>query len=215
MISKYSNTLSQIPLTVVEIEKQLETYDLEFSAIRNTRVEGFTNAPIFLYSFYAFLINSNRIPTQQEYWENYVGRAKEWLEQHGFDSTNPNRLNALKARAYRAYPSFVRDIHFCKLLESTKKYTKVFYNENLDMKDGIDIVVEKNDKLYCIHLFVKTSISKGWKEKKQKRHDFTDIEQIDLSIDFKKAIPCGKFFLCGNDELIKIEAYIAKKERII
>lgn len=213
MITKYSNTLSQISLTVKEIEQQLETYDLQFSPIRNTKVEGFTNAPMFLYSFYAFLINANKIPTQKEYWENYIDRAKEWLDQHGFNNDNQNRLNALKARAYRAYPSFVRDIHFCKMLEETKKYTKVFYNENLDTKDGIDIVVEKNDKLYCIHLFVQTSISKKWKKTKQTRHDFTDIEQIDLSINFDKATPCGKFFLCGKDELIKVESYILKKER--
>jgi len=214
MIDNYTNTLLQINLTSSQIEDQIRNYPMEFSQIRNMRIEGHTNAPLFLYSFYSFVLNESIIPTQTQYWEHYINRAKEWLDQNGCPNSSL-RLSALQARAYRAYPSFVRDIHFSKLLVESKKFQEVFYNETLDAIEGIDIIVVKNNKQYCIRLHVKTSRSAEWKKKKDNRHDYGDLNEIIVSMDFDKAKKCGEFFLYSTDDIVKIESYITKKERAI
>jgi hypothetical protein len=202
----YPNTLKDIALRVEDIEEQILGYDLEFIDVKSDKMEWKMKPPIFLYSFYSFLLNFNRIPTQEEFWSNYQHRAKEWIDENELTKAD---IRALKARAYRAYPSLVRDVHFSKLLEESERFELVYYNENLDVLKGIDIVVQKGGKLYSIMLFVKTARAFKALHKKKYRHDNEyDCEYIQLGIDFGKSKKVGEFNLCTVDDIIRVEAEI-------
>jgi hypothetical protein len=79
--------------------------------------------------------------------------------------------------------------------------SKVIYNRKLDINEGIDLLIIKNDLNYAINLFTATSRSFQGREKKEKRHKaYNNINYINLPVHFKGSYVCGKFFLYKEDE---------------
>lgn len=211
MIENYPNTLKKIKITSKEIEEQIVDYTLSFPQIRDMRIEAATNAPLFLYSFYGTLLDSNKILTQEELWEDYKERAKNWISKSGMDES---RLKALRARLFRAYPSFVRDIHFAKILEESKVFDLVYYNENVDTHYGSDIIIRYKSKLYCISLYIKTDRADNWREVKSKRHKLQDgYTYVELPINLDKSKKCGEFFLYSKDDVLRLKKILIEKDR--
>ncbi len=201
-INEYENIFDYVNLSVELIENQIKDYELIFSNIKNDSVEWKMKFPIFLNSFYKRIYESKCVPKQSEFWDDYIRYNVRFFEKNNYSD---NIMNALKARAYRAYPSLVRDLHFMHYVKENLTQTKVIYNRKLDVNEGIDLLIVRNDLNYAINLFTATSRSFQGREKKEKRHKVYDnIKYINLPVDFRGSYVCGKFFLYKEDEYGKL-----------
>lgn len=195
------NFLDKIYIDYKEIENQIRLYDLVFYKTRINEIEYGMKLPMFNTSFYSYILKTNKIPTQEEYWFNYMYEEHEFYDKLLSDE----QMLGLKARVYRSYPSLVRDIHFAKTLKEISMFDDVYYNTELDTKYGIDIVVLKDNKLLGINLFTNTENSINARLKKKYRtKNSINFNCIDVPIDFKGSKICGSFFLYSEREIEKI-----------
>lgn len=197
-LNKYLNELDKITLTYSEVEIQLEGIHLEFSDIKDPFVEYRLQIPMFVSAFYDFIFDYNKVPTQLEFWEHYQLYNKDFFDDRKFQ---PSTLEALKARAYRTYPSLIRDVHFNLLLKSRWPGNTVLYNRSLDIEEGIDILIKGNTDFYAVNLFTDTNLAKAAREKKANRHDsYSNLKYIDMPVNFRTSHKKGDFFLYGDVE---------------
>ena len=160
--------------------------------------------PMFVSSFYFYLLKENKIPNQQEFWDNYIFINHDFFKNENFSETE---MYGLKARAFRAYTSLIRDVHFGTLLRDDSYFDGVFYNETLDTEYGIDLVVSKQQKLIGLNLFTNTRNANIAREKKQYRPKKpTDITCFEMPIDFNGSKECGDFFLYSEREIEKVKS---------
>ncbi|MFW6310810.1 MAG: hypothetical protein ACOC1K_01090 [Nanoarchaeota archaeon] len=200
------NEIKEIDLTSKEIENQIKEYNLEFLSIRRNDIEWKYSFPIFVTAFYDLVKENNQIPTQSYFFDFYLDK---FSENSQISELNENQLGALKARIYRAYPSYVRDIHFSNLVYEKGNFNKVIYNLDLDIKEGVDILVIENDKKYAVNLFTDTRRSKKARKIKIDRHDDIDkYIQIDLPISFWDCKEIGEFYLYSEKDIDKIREVI-------
>jgi len=196
----YQNFLEKINLSTKTIEQQIAPMKLTFLVQKDHEIEWKTMPPMFIYSFYNFIANHNRIPTQVEFWNFYCQENK-----NNFSDKVKNSLQALQARAFRAYPSFVRDVHFYFILVESKMFDRVFYHPEVDVKYGIDFIVRYKDKNYGVNCYIDTPRSHQGREKKQFRHSkVKKLIHIDLPVHFKGSKKCGQFYLYSQRELIQL-----------
>lgn len=195
----YPNLLPGINLTATEVERQIAQYKLTFSPLRNPVVEWASEFPMFLPSFYRYVIAHQSVPSQEDFWNLYLTDNSMWFQgEHPSDEV----MLSLKARAFRAYPSFVRDLHFCLMLRASAKYADVIYNTDLDIINGIDVLLSYAGKLYAINLFTETENAQIGRTKKQFRHTpFDNIVYIELPVSFKGSKACGNFYLYSEREM--------------
>ena len=207
-INSLGNTLSRITLSHEEIERQIADYELIFKDYRNSDIEWRISLPVFVTAFYDFIIKFGKIPTQFDFYKYYCESNKDAILE--LDLTKL-QIRGLKARIYRTYPSFVRDVHFGMYLKYSGMFDDVFYNEVLDVEYGIDLVVKQNNKVAGLCLFTKTDnaqYARNKKEFRQKKH--FEYECIEVPIDFKKCKKCGMFFLYGETEMREIQSNCKK-----
>jgi len=198
---KITNNLDKIKLTRCIIENQIKDYKLQFYREKDDMVEWQIKFPTFLIPFYAFIIKNQRIPSQFNFYSYYHEHN---TNNKVIKELNENLRIPFKARLYRAYPSFVRDVHFAFYLKECKEFDNVIYNAKYDVEYGVDLIVEKNNKTYGLNLFTNTSRAIYARKKKVNRHEkVKDIIPIDVPIDFNKN-KLGDFFLYGEKELNKI-----------
>ena len=202
-ILNYENLLNMINISSKEIEKQISEIKLLFFDIRNDLIEYKMHVPIFVYPFYNFIVREKRLPTQEEYWNEYINVNKEWFAK---TSLSEDLIKALKARAYRTYPSLVRDIHFNKLASESGLFESVIYNDKLDVEDGVDLLVLKNNKCFAVNLYTKTRRAIESRFKKAYRHKKLDdsITNVEFPVEFKGSVKCGNFFLYGIDDIKRL-----------
>jgi hypothetical protein len=201
-VEKFPNLLDNINLTHETIEESIKEYSLEFSSVRNQQVEWKISFPMFATSFYKYTFFKHKIPTQKEFYDYYVSSNKEFFTTRNFSE---DIMIGLKARVYRTYPSLVRDIHFSKTLHDKLKDYKVIYNTKLDINEGIDVMIIKEDEYYGVNLFTNTTRAKSSRDKKSKRHsNFTNVNYIDLPVNFNGSLKCGDFFLYGEEEMTQL-----------
>lgn len=134
--------------------------------------------PPFVPNFYKYLVNNGRIPTQEEFYQYYVSRHKKKVADKD-----------IKGRAYRAYPSIIRDIHFAAMLrhmnEEQNFADEVKYSSVLDMQYDADVMVTKGDKHVGICLFTNDRKSYDNRKKKQvKRFENVEYIELPISIDY-------------------------------
>jgi hypothetical protein len=196
-IKNFDSIFNHVDVNSKKIEEQIINFKLVFSSVRNQIVEWKMRLPTFLDSFYRFLYKNSRIPTQEEFWFSYQQDNKKYFSSNNFDDET---MLGIKARLYRTYPSFVRDIHFiCYVREKIEG--NVIYNRKLDVNHGIDMLIEHKNKLFGVNLYTATKISVGVRNNKQNRHEkHENVEYIELPIEFKGSHPCGDFFLYGEKE---------------
>ena len=131
--------------------------------------------PPFVSCFYTFVYNRHRVPTQKEFYEYYMRKHKDEL--NGRD---------VMARAYRAYPSLIRDTHFAcmmfKLNQERKFADEVKYNTTLDMSNDADLMLTKGTKHVALCLFAKGNKSDNNRGKKQVKR-FSNVKYIECPID--------------------------------
>lgn len=197
-IEDYKNLFDHIVLESEEIENQIINYDLTFSNIKNDFVEWRMKFPMFLNSFYQSVYDTNTIPTQSDFWSTYLIKNESFFNEKSFSEST---IEALKARAYRAYPSLVRDIHFVHYVKENMRDSRVIYNRTLDVEEGIDFMIVKNDKNYAVNLFTSTARAIQARAKKENRHKkYDNVIYIELPVNFMGSYSCGKFFLYKEQE---------------
>ena len=196
-INKFSNHLDLLKITLKEIEDSLKKISLTFPLHKNERIEWGIRLPIFLNSFYKFIFNKQKLPTQEEFYNYYISENKtiDLLK------LTPDEKLGVKGRIFRTYPSLVRDFHFSKLLSKRKNNYEVIYNTNLDVQEGIDLLIKKGTENIAINLYTNTKRAIEARKKKGNRHTvYSNIKYIDLPVNFKGSFKLGDFFLYGNDD---------------
>lgn len=198
--SNYPNLLDKIGLTSSGIRNQIEVYPLEFLQNRNKDAEWNIGFPMFIPSFYQHIIEYGTIPTQETFYANYLELNKTYFAQN---KHTQEILTGLKARAYRTYPSVVRDIHFSLYMrEILNTTTTVVYNLQLDIEEGIDVMLIHNEAFYGVNLYTQTNRAVSSRTIKEHRHEkFSNVRYVELPVPFNGSIQCGQFFLYGEREL--------------
>lgn len=197
-LSSYPSILGQIKLSSSDIVQQVSTYRLQFIQVRNQRVEWGIRLPMFVPSFYDFIIVNNIIPTQEQFYEKYLLDNKDFFVQQNFSE---EFMYGLRARAYRTYPSLVRDVCFNKYVQEHLSGYDVVYNIALDIEEGIDLMLSKSGKHYAVSLYTNTNRAYVGRAAKVHRHNkFDNVEYIEFPVDFKGSLHAGDFFLYGEKE---------------
>lgn len=194
--ANYSNLIAQINLTSKDICSIIQYFDLSFIRVKSQDVECMA-LPNFVTSFYDFVLRSNTIPTQIDYFDNYLNINSRYFSDNVFDG---DIMNAIKARALRAFPSIVRDIHFATYLKEHLPDCTVIYNAALDINEGIDLMII-NGKNYALNLFTDTQSAINARGLKANRHNrFNNVIYIDIPISLSKSVKVGDFYLYGDKE---------------
>lgn len=148
-----NNVLTQLEFTAKDIEKQLAKYEpCEFfphKELKLTDGEVPKMAELFCDMIFAY----RRVPSQKEFFEYYLDYYK---DNQFIKSLDEKQLEGLKARVYKSYPSFLRDIHFGLFLTENADFKEVVYNINLDIDKGVDILVRDKGKEYAVRLYTNT-----------------------------------------------------------
>lgn len=163
---------------------------------------------MFVDSFYTYVINYHIIPNQSDAFEFY-----KQLNQNYFNDLNrPDLMTGIQARADRAYPSLVRDIHFNKFIEEQiGSKCLVLYNNRLDVEEGIDLMITTTKNNYGISFFTKTKNAFVGRKLKENRHiPFENVKYIDMPMDFEGSVKAGDFFLYGDKEYIELFNTLSK-----
>lgn len=209
-VNNYTNLLDYITLTSKDIIDTIEKYPLKFINIRDHYIEWKLNVPIFVNSFYLFVVTYQRIPTQDEFYRCYKFINKKFFDE--VNLTDEKEL-ALRARTYRAYPSLVRDLHFNKLVSEQFVDYNIIYNSTLDIDEGIDLLMYNNDNIYAINLYTKTNRAiKTRSTKINKHNNYENVNYIEFPVDFKGCFAVGDFFLYGIKEIEKLKNIINKNQ---
>jgi hypothetical protein len=196
----FPNLLDHITISAEEILSQIKHYPLTFDKYKNQKVEWGMKLPMFIDSFYPFVIQNGKVPSQEELWIVYKSQKS---IQHLFKSDDIER--GIKARLLRTYPSLVRDLHFSIFLKEKSKGAKVIYNLTLDTKYGVDILIDYNSTLYAINLFTPTTRALIGRSKKVSRHEVIEnVVNIELPVEFNDQHKWGEFFLYGEKQIIKL-----------
>ena len=202
------NLLDQIKLTSTYIEEQISSYALSFPQDRRQDVEWGMKFPMFVLSFYSYIMKNNSIPNQQSFFDYYKTKNSAWFQSANLTT---EQLEGIKARVYRSYPSLVRDIHFSLLTKESAAFDMVYYNETVDIERGIDLIIKKNASLFAANLFIQTSRAQIGRNKKQFRHTLLpDLIYIELPVEFKGSKQCGQFFLYSERELKELIVRVKK-----
>lgn len=201
------NEIENIDLTSTDVEKQIEDYDLKFLGVRRNDIEWKFKFPIFVYVFYEIIKEEGNIPTQSYFFDFYLDK---FSENSVISKLNKDQLEGLKARIYRTYPSYIRDIHFSNLVSEQTNFDKVIYDLELDVKEGIDILIENNNKEYGVNLYIDTNRSKKARDKKEDRHDDNEYYEIELPLSFWDADEIGDFYLYPKSYLEELYEIIGR-----
>lgn len=206
IVSNSKNILDKYHSSYIEIENQIKEYPLKFLSTRNETVEWGMKLPMFVPVFYLYIFKNNeKIPQQEQFWNFYKEVNNEWFKNK---TLSEDLMQGIQARAYRTYPSLVRDIHFGKYLQSKLINDKVIYDVVLDINEGIDLMIISNDKYYAINLYTETSRSLQGRKKKTFRHkQYSNVEYIELPVAFKGSVVVGDFYMYGEREFNQIKTF--------
>jgi hypothetical protein len=178
-------------LSSKEIEEQIEKYPLKFLQVRDERVEWGIPFPMFVTTFRCLMERNDRIPSQDEFVENYFADNASEL---AATLTTAQLKTGLEARLRRTYPSLVRDAHFEALLR--ERGLDVVYDPKADIQAGIDHTVTYKGVQFHLHCYVKTKAGRYGRKIKNRRHDFQGIHldvEMDLGAEDSKKV--GDFAL--------------------
>lgn len=189
----YPNLLPEISLTSDEIRQTVTFYKLTFLQERNQIVEWNIKLPMFVDAFYKYVVSKQNIPSQKDFFDYYLKYNKEFFE----NLNRPDLESGILARAYRTYPSLVRDVYFNKYIEERlSSKCQIIYNTKLDIEEGIDLMIITKRNNYGICFFIKTRRAYNGRQAKEHRHlPFNNVKIVEMPVDFQGSVHAGDFFL--------------------
>lgn len=211
IINNEISTIRDASISVTELENQISK--LRYSGVNRTKdpiVENTILPPfiqVFYYHFFAYL----RIPKEEEAFETYVS----WLggSHNNQISINgePYSLDSVKHRFLRTYPSLIRDLHFIYLLRESQLFEQIEYSMEKDYLNGIDLKITHKGTVYFLSLFIDTDRSKYFKQKKRYRHDYSQINEIELKVHFSELSLIGDIYLLNSTHVQLLKELIIKE----
>lgn len=164
-------------LTSKQIEEQISQYWLTPLKVRDDRVEFRMKIPYFMTAFNRYVKERNKIPSPDQFYAFYTSINYEFFQKIQGDI---RAVIGIEARAKRAYPSMIRDVHLTALLKENGM--DVVYDESMDVNEGVDQIINYKGQKFYVHCFVKTKRSESARNMKDGRHEFTG-KHIDLPLD--------------------------------
>lgn len=194
----FPNLLPKILLSSDKIRSIVSTYKLVFSQERNRTVEWGVRLPMFVDAFYVYLTKNQSIPSQEDFFTYYLEFNRGYFE----NLNRPDLLSGIRARAFRTYPSLVRDIYFNKYIEERLgNRCQIIYNTRLDIEEGIDLMVITSKNNYGVCFFTKTRRAYTGRKAKEHRHTlFDNVKYVEMPVEFQGSVQAGDFFLYGEKE---------------
>src|SRR5579859_1580099 len=193
----YQNTLDKIELKSGDVEEFAKNAKLIFFPENNVKIERYTKLPKFVPAFYMWVVNNKTVPTQEQFWQKYLSKNKKYFDEKQFDGDS---FLAIRARAYRAYPSFVRDLHFALFLKEKIGADKVVYSAKLDIDYGIDVLLKLKYN-HSVSLFANTARAIEARNWKLNRHEILeDVNYVDIKVEKMETPNFGEFFLYHQTE---------------
>lgn len=187
----------QLDISVAEAEKQIT--NLSYNGVgltKNKKVEE-AKLPPFALAFYYHLFSKRCIPSEEELYDRYLSfSGKPINEDKILIDDEPYSAEGVKARLLRTYPSLIRDFHFYLLLYESGKFENVTYSLSQDYYRGLDLCVYLSGKAFHLSLFIKTKRASLFKKKKVARHDYKNVTEIELELDFNSLTKHGEIALC-------------------
>lgn len=108
-------------------------------------------------------------PDKSAFVEHAYKRFKNSTEDDAFRKEN---REAWYKRLEKAWASLVRDVHFSYMMfqeqETTECFDDVEFDMERDIEEGVDFVVEKDEKEYHINLFIESQKSRKFIKRKEK-----------------------------------------------
>jgi hypothetical protein len=165
--------------------------------------------PIFLGSFYRYILRQQSVPSQKQFWDMYLFDNTEWFNGQSLED---EIMIALKARLFRTYPSLIRDLHFSLKLRECKLFGSVIYNAKLDVFEGVDVLITNKSSFYAVNLYTDTKNAFRGRKAKERRHSkFDNVFYIELPVTFLDENKHGDFFLYSDNSLILLKKEICQK----
>ena len=196
--SDYKDVLCHIHLTSEQMKERISNYHLTFSSVHNRTVEWGMNLPMFARSFYGYIFKKNDVPTQEEFFDYYISFNHVFFSQSNFGE---DIIEGLRARVYRTYPSLIRDVIFNKYVQENIVGYTTTYSLELDINEGIDLMLSKTQKHFAINLYTDTKRAYTGRAKKKFRHTlFDNVTYIEFPVVFENSHKVGDFFLYGEKE---------------
>jgi hypothetical protein len=142
--------------------------------------------------------------SQEQFWQSYFSEHEPHLA--AFADT-AELMAACRARAYRAYPSLMREHHLYLSVRDRLDYEWVERNSRLDMA-GIDLLIVANAQAFGVHAYIDSAESNYYRARKGKRYRKIG-HTVELALDRKTAPSIGQFQVYGADHLAQLQAEIA------
>lgn len=193
----YRNSLLDIPCSYNELTEFLKQQKLSFDSTRT--MEKFP-APSFTMTFYRFIMENDKIPTQTEFCEYFVNSVpnKEHItaKSKSWASSQSEIETGLKARAARTYPSLIRDLAFSMMLKDSGYDT--FWNPEVDVDCKADMVINYNDTLYGIAMYTDTKLGNSNRARKLDETEMpSELTKIELPLNLSSGEKVGDFLMYG------------------
>jgi len=190
--------VQEVEFDIKSIEKQISKMQYKGNGlIKDIKVES-AKLPSIAEIFYESIF-SRRIPSPEKLYNEYLNRhfIKETNDEYRLKDTNQiYKEEGIKARVYRAYPSLLRDFHFYILCYNSGLFESVEYSFLTDTRKGVDLFITYKGTKFAISLFVNTNRSLKYKKKKYKRHNYSGLKEICISINpFDKKNYIGDYAL--------------------
>lgn len=207
----------ELTLTVAILEEKLKriTYT-GMGKVKNSEVENTLFPPVAL-SFYEYIFKYNDIPNCDDIVEIYFNKYFNYIANNQVSIMINGRervfnYEAVKARILRTYPSLVRDLHFCLLIQESGQLGNVYYNFENDYKKAVDLELYYNNHKFTVALRIATQRSLFYKEVKKNRHDNLPSDIIDVELELNSnTYKVGDFYLYGKNELRFLKSEIEKR----
>jgi len=207
-------------LTRKGIEDTLCSFDYSGN---NQKISSFVEhykLPPMISSFYDFIFEQGEVPSQSQLSKKYLNT---------FFDKEPNNMFALKKeyrdskryshtfngimllpRVLRAYPSFLRDLHFYTICLESGVFSNQGYSLKQDFEKGLDLKLRYKTKEYYASLYIETARGNFFKDKKYLRHDYKGVPEIPLGVSLDDCAKFGRFLLYKDKHLERLINLIEK-----
>lgn len=162
--------------------------------------------PYFVDAFDELLETLERIPTQNEFADHYICKARTFLEGRNLN------IDGFRNRALRNYPSFLRELQLYTLLKDKFAHSTIESSPVLDM-EGVDLLVTNEDGLqFGICSFTNTEKACRFNERKDNGlRKYVSYPLLALAIDRNNCTKINGFWCYNDSHVRELENLIREK----
>jgi len=196
----------QSDFSSAKIEKVIRNFRLRRVETVNAKLEWRTQTPPFVQAFYDYIEEHDLLPTQGKFVDFYLERNED-----AFASFDESQIEAIRARAARAFPSLLRKMHFRTLVEESELFDRVEYDPKSDIESGADATIS-----YGGHTFAVKCLNPTRRMRRQRistepqRDEGSDTTQIIFPLDPGRARRVGKFNLYTSADADRLKRQFDK-----